>query len=153
MFLQGFKKKEEEEEEEEGISAGEADLPSKQQSYYGEEDGQDEEDVGGAHHGVVGQLIWLSSNLVDVEADGEYESSHTEQDHPREGDPSGVSRGLAAPVRHHQQATGDGEGDDAQDDEEEGGDPRPGQLGGDAGPVAAVDGLTLTDQTHSQRAS
>lgn len=99
VFLQGFKKEEEEEEdEEEGTSAGQAHLPSKQQPHYGEEYGQDEENVGGAHHSVVGQLIWLSSNLVDVEADGEYESSHTEQDHPCEGDPSGVSGGLAAPV-------------------------------------------------------
>lgn len=71
---------------------------------------------------------------------------------PREGDPSGVPGGLAAPVRHHQQATGDGEGDDAQDDEEERGDPLWGQLGVDAGPVSAVDGLALPDQTHSHRA-
>lgn len=63
------------------MSAGQAYLPSKQQSHYGEEYGQDEEYVGGAHHCVVGELIWLSSNLVDVEADREYESSHTEQDH------------------------------------------------------------------------
>lgn len=80
------------------MSAGQAYLTSKQQSYYGEEYGQNEEYIGRAHHCVVGQLIRLSSNLIDVEADWEYESSHTEQDHPCEGDPSGVSGGLAAPV-------------------------------------------------------
>ena len=63
------------------MSAWQAYLPSKQQSHYGEEYGQYEEHIGGAHHCVVGQLIWLSSNLADVEAHWEYESSHTEQDH------------------------------------------------------------------------
>lgn len=67
--------------EKEGMSAGQAYLPSKQQSHYGEEYGQDKEYIGGAHHCVVGELIRLSSNLVDVEADWEYESSHTEQNH------------------------------------------------------------------------
>lgn len=71
---------------------------------------------------------------------------------PCEGDPSGVAGGLAAPARHHQQTARDGEGDDAQDDEEERGDPLWGQLRGDAGPVSAVDGLALPDQTHCQRA-
>lgn len=69
-----------------------------------------------------------------------------------EGDPSGVSCGLVAPVWHHQQTTADGEGDDAQDDEEKCGNPLWGQLWGDAGPVSAVDGLALTDQANSQRA-
>lgn len=71
---------------------------------------------------------------------------------PCEGGPSGVSRGLVAPVRHHQQSTADSEGDDAQDDEEERGDPLWGQLWRDAGPIAAVDGLALTYQANSQRA-
>lgn len=144
VFLQRYKKRRK--------SAGQANLPSKQQSHNGEEYGQNEEYVGGAHHRVVGELIWLSSNLVDVEADGEYKSSHAEQDHPCEGDPSGVSGSLAAPAWHHQQTTGDGEGDDSQDDEEERGDPLWGQLRGDAGPVSAVDGLALPDQAHSQGA-
>lgn len=69
------------EEEEEGKSAGQAYLPGEQQPHYGEEYGQNEEYVGGAHHCVVGELIWLSSHLVDVEADWEYEGSHAEQDH------------------------------------------------------------------------
>lgn len=69
------------EEEEEGMSAGQAHLPSKQQSHYGEEYGQNKEYIGGAHHCVVGELIWLSSNLLDVEAHWEYEGSHTEEDH------------------------------------------------------------------------
>lgn len=80
------------------MSAGQAHLPGKQQSHYSEEYGQNEEYVGGAHHCVVGQLIWLSSNLVDVESNWENERSHTEQDHPREGDPSGISAGLSVPV-------------------------------------------------------
>lgn len=67
--------------EEEGVSAGQAYLTSKQQSHYGEEYGQNKEYIGRADHCVVGQLIWLSSNLIDVEADWEDESSHTEQDH------------------------------------------------------------------------
>lgn len=71
---------------------------------------------------------------------------------PCESDPSGVSGGLSVPVRHHQETAGDGEGDDAQYDEEQRGDPLRGQLRGDAGPVPTVDGLTLPDQTHSQGA-
>lgn len=67
--------------EEEGMSAGQAHLPSKQQSHYGEEYGQNKEHIGGAHHRVVGQLIRLPSNLIDVEADWEYEGGRTEQDH------------------------------------------------------------------------
>ncbi len=63
------------------MSARQAYLPSKQQSHYGEEYRQNKEDVGGAHHCVVGELIRLSSNLVDVKANREYEGSHTEQDH------------------------------------------------------------------------
>lgn len=68
-----------------------------------------------------------------------------------EGDPPGISRSLVVPVRHHQQSTADSEGDDAQDDEEECGDPLWGQLWGDACPVSAMDGLALSDQTHGQR--
>lgn len=49
------------------------------------------------------------------------------------------------PVRHHQQAAGDGERDDAQDDEKERGDPFSGQLRGEAGPISPVDGLALLD--------
>lgn len=66
-----------------------------------------------------------------------------------EGDPSGVAGGLVVPVRHHQQTAGDGQRDDAQDDEEERGDPFPGQPRGDAGPISAVEGLALPDQTHA----
>lgn len=73
----------------EGMSAGQAYLPSKQQSHDGEEYRQDEEHIGGAHHCVVGKLIWLSSNLVDVEANGEYEGSHAEQDHCDRGKTEG----------------------------------------------------------------
>lgn len=46
---------------------------------------------------------------------------------PHEGDPPCVTGGLAAPARHHHQTTGDGEGKDAQDDEEQRGDPLRGQ--------------------------
>lgn len=63
------------------MSAGQTHLTSKQESHYGEEYGQNEEYIGRAHHCVVGQFIWLSSNFIDVEADWEDESSHTEQDH------------------------------------------------------------------------
>jgi len=62
-------------------SAGQADLSGKQQSDDGEEYGQDEEHVGGAHHRVVGQLVRLPTDLFDVEADGEDEGGHAEQDH------------------------------------------------------------------------
>lgn len=62
-------------------STGQAHLPSKQQTHYGEEYGQNEEHIGGTHHRVVGQLIWLTPDLADVEADWEYEGGHTEQDH------------------------------------------------------------------------
>ena len=56
--------------------------------------------------------IWKSllSLLVIMKADERREGTPT----PREGDPSCVSGGLAAPVWHHQQAAGDGEGDDAE---------------------------------------
>lgn len=62
-------------------SAGQANLPSKQQPHDGEEYGQNEEHIGGAHPGVVGQLVRLPADLIDVEADWEYERGHTEQDH------------------------------------------------------------------------
>lgn len=62
-------------------STWQADLACKQESHYGEEDGQDEEDVGGAHHGVVGKLIRLTSNFLDIEAHWEDEGGHAEQDH------------------------------------------------------------------------
>lgn len=85
-FLQRNKMDEDKkEEEEDGMSTGQAYFPSKQQSYYGEEYGENKEDVGGAHHCVVGELIGLTSDLVDVEADGEYEGSHTEEDHCQRG--------------------------------------------------------------------
>lgn len=60
-----------------------------------------------------------------------------------EGDPAGVLGGFPAPVRRHQESAGDGERDDAHDDEEQRGDPLWGQPRRDAGPVSSVDGLTL----------
>lgn len=65
-------------------SARQAHLPCEQQPYYREEDGEHEEDVGRAHHRVVGQLVRLAAHFVDVEADGEDERCHAEQDHCRE---------------------------------------------------------------------
>lgn len=62
-------------------STREANFSCKQQSHYGEEDGEDEEHIRGAHHRVVGQLVRLASHLVDIEAYGEDERRHTEQDH------------------------------------------------------------------------
>lgn len=82
--------------EEEGMSARQAYLPSKQQSHYGEEYGQNKEYIGGAHHCVVGELIWLSSDLVDIEADWEYEGSHTEEDHCGRGKTE--RRALTSPL-------------------------------------------------------
>lgn len=64
-------------------SAGEANFAGKQESHYGKEDGKDEEHVRGAHHRVVGQLVRLAPHLVDVEAYGEDERRHAEQDHWR----------------------------------------------------------------------
>lgn len=126
-------------------SAREANFACKQKSHYGEEDGEDEEDVRGADHRVVGQLVRLASHLVDIEAYGEDECRHAEQDHAGEGDPAGVFGGFSAPVRRHQQSAGDCEGDDAHDDEEKRGDPLRGQSRRDAGPVSSVDGLALPD--------
>lgn len=71
---------------------------------------------------------------------------------PHEGDPPCVTGGLTAPARRHHQTTGDGEGNDAQDDEEQGGDPLRGQLWGGTVAVSAVDGLAPQDQAYSQRA-
>lgn len=62
-------------------SAWEANFPRKQQSHYGEEDGEDEEHIRGADHCVVGQLVWLAPHLVDIEAYGEDERCHAKQDH------------------------------------------------------------------------
>lgn len=62
-------------------SAREANFAGEQESNYGEEDGEDEEHVRGAHHRVVGQLVRLAPHLVDVEAYGEDERRHAEQDH------------------------------------------------------------------------
>lgn len=126
-------------------SAREANFARKQQSHYGEEDGEDKQHVRRAHHRVVGKLVRLTSHLVDIEAYGEDECRHAEEDHASEGDPAGVFGGFSAPVRCHQQSTGDREGDDAHDDEEERGDPLWGQPRRDTGPVSSVDGLTLPD--------
>lgn len=71
---------------------------------------------------------------------------------PQEGHPACVTGGLAAPARHHHQATGDGEGDDAQDDEEQRRDPLRRQLRGGTVPVSAVDGVAPAEQAHGQRA-
>ena len=68
-----------------------------------------------------------------------------------EGDPACVLSGLSPPVRCHQQAAGDGEGDDAHDNEEERGDPFWRQPWGNACAVAPMDGLALSDQAHRQR--
>lgn len=65
-------------------SAWEANFACKQQSHYGEEDGEDKEHIRGADYRVVGQLVRLASHLVDIEAYGEDERRHTEQDHCRQ---------------------------------------------------------------------
>lgn len=66
------------------------------------------------------------------------------------GDPAGVFGGLPAPVGSHQESTGDREGDDAHDDEEQCGDPLGRQPRGDTGPVSSMDGLTLPDQPDGE---
>lgn len=63
------------------LSAREANLAREQESHYSEEDGEDEQHVRGADHRVVGQLVRLPPHLVDVEAYGEDERRHAEQDH------------------------------------------------------------------------
>lgn len=68
-----------------------------------------------------------------------------------EGDPTGVLGGFPAPVRRHQESAGDGERNDAHDDEEQRGDPLRRQPRRDAGPVSSVDGLTLPHQAHRER--
>lgn len=55
-------------------------------------------------------------------------------------------------MRRHQESTGDRQGDDSHDDEEERGDPLGGQPRRNAGAVSSVDGLTLPDQPHRQGA-
>lgn len=67
--------------EEVASSARQADFSRKQQPHYCEEDGEHEEHVGRAHHRVVGQLVRLTAHFVNVEADGEDECRHAEQDH------------------------------------------------------------------------
>lgn len=79
-------------------SAREANFACKQKSHYGEEDGEDEQHIRGTDHRVVGQLVWLTSHLVDIEAYWEDESRHAEQDHSSKGDPAGVLGGFSAPV-------------------------------------------------------
>lgn len=76
VFLQKHKHK----------SSRQANLPGKQQPHDGEEYGENKEDIRGAHHCVVGEFIGLSSDLVDVEPDGEDESSHAEQNHCDRGE-------------------------------------------------------------------
>lgn len=65
-------------------SAREANFACEQKSHYGEEDGEDEEHIRGADHCVVGQLVRLASHLVNIEAYGEDECRHAEQDHWKE---------------------------------------------------------------------
>lgn len=67
------------------LSAWEANLAREQESHYSEEDGEHKEHVRGADHRVVGQLVRLPPHLVDVEAYGEDERRHAEQDHWEEG--------------------------------------------------------------------
>lgn len=67
-------------------SAREANFACKQKSHYGEEDGEDKQHIRGTDHRVVGQLVWLTSHLVDIEAYGEDESRHAEQDHWKESE-------------------------------------------------------------------
>ena len=64
-----------------GYSAWQTHLTGKQESHYGEEDGEDEEHVGGAHNSVVGEFVGLAPYLIDVEAYGKDECRHAEQDH------------------------------------------------------------------------
>lgn len=66
-------------------SAWQANFACKQKSHYGEEDGEDKQHIRGADHCVVGQLVRLASHLVDIEAYGEDECRHAEQDHWKEG--------------------------------------------------------------------
>lgn len=66
-------------------SAREANFACKQKSHYGEEDGEDEQHIRGADHCVVGKLVRLATHLVDIEAYGEDERRHAEQDHWKEG--------------------------------------------------------------------
>lgn len=79
-------------------SAWKANFACEQQSNYGEEDGEDKQHVRGADHRVVGQLVRLASHLIDIEAYGEDERRHAEQDHASKGDPAGVFGGFSAPV-------------------------------------------------------
>ena len=62
-------------------SARQADFAGEQQSHDGKKYGKHKEHVGGAHHGVVGQLVGLTSDLADVEADGKDQRRHAEQNH------------------------------------------------------------------------
>lgn len=66
-------------------------------------------------------------------------------------DPSGVLGSFPAPVRRHQESAGDGERNDAHDDEEQRGDPLWWQPWRDAGSVSSVNGLTLPHQAHRER--
>lgn len=65
-------------------SAREANFACKQQSNYGEEDGENKQHVRGADHCVVGQLVGLTSHFIDIEAYWKDERRHAEQDHWKE---------------------------------------------------------------------
>lgn len=126
-------------------SAWEANFACKQKSHYGEEDGEDEQHIRRAYHCVVGQLVRLAPHLVDIEAYGEDERRHAEQDHASKGDPASIFGSFSAPMGRHQESAGDREGNDAHDDEEKRGDPFRRQPRRDTGPVSSVDGLALPD--------
>ena len=64
-----------------GVSAWQADFAGEQQSHDGKKYGEHKEHVGGAHNCVVGQLVGLTSDLADVEADGKDQRRHAEQHH------------------------------------------------------------------------
>lgn len=66
------------------LSAREAHLAREQESHYSEENGEHKQHVRGADHRVVGQLVRLAPHLIDVEAYGEDERRHAEQDHCEE---------------------------------------------------------------------
>lgn len=131
-------------------SAREANFACKKQPHYSEEDGEDEQHIRRADHRVIGKFVRLASHLVYVEAYGEDECRHAEQDHAGEGDPAGVFGGFSAPVRCHKQSACDCEGYDAHDDEEKCGDPLWRQPRWNTCPVSAVDGLTLADEADCE---
>lgn len=93
------------------------DFAGEKFGYDGEENGHDEEDVGGADLRRSRKFVRSTTNLVHVKADRENQRGQTKQDHANEGDPTSVLRDSSMPVGGDEENASRRQTTDAQNDE------------------------------------